>query len=108
MISLNLKNLRKELNLTQVTLSKITGISVSQIVQYEKGLSIPTLKDSIELAKIFEVDPEYFTDNTKTLVSYSLSRQIERIVKVVESEDDLKLLTDFVDFLYYKKESSRI
>lgn len=108
MISLNLKNLRKELNLTQVTLSKITGISVSQIVQYEKGHSIPTLKDSIELAKIFEVDPEYFTDNKKTLTSYSLSRQIERIVKVVESEDDLKLLTDFVDFLYYKKESSRI
>jgi transcriptional regulator with XRE-family HTH domain len=104
MIENNLKKLRKELSLTQKTLSKITGISVAQIVRYENGYAKPSLKASAKLAKVFSADLTYISDKPKTqIIEEGLSKQLKRLEKVVKTEADLQRLTDFIDFLNYKK-----
>ena len=57
-LSQNLKNLRKEMGLTQKEVARELGITYQSYQAYELGIAIPTLPNFIKLAKLFEVDYE--------------------------------------------------
>ena len=54
-----LKELRNEKNLSQMELSKATGISQSSIARWELNKSEPTASDIIVLAKFFGESADY-------------------------------------------------
>lgn len=54
-----LKELRSEKNLSQMELSKATGISQSSIARWELNKSEPTASDIIVLAKFFGESADY-------------------------------------------------
>ena len=49
-----LKNLRKKKKYTQFEVSKIVGISVSAVTNYESGIRIPRDEIKIKLAKLYD------------------------------------------------------
>ncbi len=51
----NLKRLRTKYHLTQQNVADEIGISCQSYQAYEWGVSVPTLKHFIQLAKLFEV-----------------------------------------------------
>ncbi len=54
-----LKKLRAEKGLTQVQLSKATGISTTALSYWENGIRIPNALAIITLAKFFDVTTDY-------------------------------------------------
>lgn len=54
-----LKELREERNLSQNQLAKLTGLSQSIIVLWEKKLRVPTIESIIVLVKFFKVTSDY-------------------------------------------------
>ena len=54
-----IKELRIEKNLTQMELSKATGISQNAIAQWENGKRTPNINAIIALAKYFGVTTDY-------------------------------------------------
>ena len=54
-----LKELRNEKNLSQMELSKATGISQSSIARWELNKSEPTASDIIVLARFFGESADY-------------------------------------------------
>ena len=69
MIDERIKELRKQHNLTQSDLAKILGISRSAVNSWEQGISTPSTKYLIELAKTFKTSTDYLLgiDKTATL-----------------------------------------
>lgn len=58
-VSVRLKNLRKEMGITQKELSIKTGISLSSVKQYELGKRIPEMWYLYTLAEFFNVPKDY-------------------------------------------------
>ncbi|MBE7085292.1 MAG: helix-turn-helix transcriptional regulator [Clostridiales bacterium] len=54
-----IKELRIEKNLTQLELSKATGVSQNAIAQWENGKRTPNINAIIVLAKYFGVTTDY-------------------------------------------------
>lgn len=54
----NLKQLRKERNLTQNDIAKILNISRQAYSKYEKGLSEPSLNSLVKLANYFDISTD--------------------------------------------------
>ena len=54
-----IKELRIEQNLTQLELSKATGVSQNAIAQWENGKRTPNINAIIVLAKYFGVTTDY-------------------------------------------------
>ena len=54
-----IKILRTEKGLSQMALSKATGISQTKIAHFELQVSEPRASDIIKLAKFFEVSADY-------------------------------------------------
>lgn len=69
MIDERIKELRKHLKITQSELAEILGVSRSSVNAWEQGISNPSLKYLIELAKTFKTSTDYFLglDMTATL-----------------------------------------
>ena len=51
---------RKELNLTQETLTNLTDISTNQISNIENNRSVPTIETILKLCSALNVTPDYF------------------------------------------------
>lgn len=75
--SRNLKKERKRLGLRQKDLAEKIGVTVKTIQNYEKGLTLPSLKLMEKVALVFDVSLEKFTNE------YFFSEK-ERTVDVVE------------------------
>ena len=60
----NLKKLRKEKGLTQISMQMKTGIEQSLISKYESGERIPPTDTLILLADFFETNIDYLLDRT--------------------------------------------
>lgn len=58
-IASNIKALRTELNISQLDLSKGTGISLRAIQNYEQALREPKATQLIALADFFDVSLDY-------------------------------------------------
>ncbi len=102
MVKDRLKKIRLEHNLTQVTLGKISGISYVQIGRYESGQSNPRPETLAKLAKVLDVDPSYFTDKNKFSDNICLELQLERLKRVIKTDEDLRILTALIDIFDHK------
>lgn len=60
--SRNLKKERKRLGLRQKDLAEKIGVTVKTIQNYEKGLTLPSLKLMEKIALVFDVSLEKFTN----------------------------------------------
>ncbi|MGX7071398.1 helix-turn-helix transcriptional regulator [Helcococcus kunzii] len=69
MIDERIKELRRQLNLTQADLARILGISRSSVNAWEQGLTNPSIKYLIKLAKTFKTSTDYLLglEETSTL-----------------------------------------
>jgi len=69
MIDERIKDLRKQLNLTQAELAENLGITRSSVNAWEQGISVPSTKYLIELAKTFKTSTDYLLglENTSPL-----------------------------------------
>ena len=85
----NVKNLRKEIGLTQTELSEKIFVNKSMISAYEKGKRMPSLDVLIQLSSIFNVSIDYLlgiqresTDDKKTTIDISgLNNKQRKIIK---------------------------
>ena len=57
--AINVKNLRKELGITQTELAEKIFVNKSMISAYEKGKRMPSLDALIQLSVIFNVSVDY-------------------------------------------------
>ena len=92
MISLRLKQLRSEHNLTQTDLANILGIAKTTLAAYEQGKSEPSFETLIKIADYFNVTTDYLIgrDEGKTVDLQTLYEEIGL------SEDSIALLKSLV------------
>lgn len=62
-----LKQLRLKNNMSQKKLGKYLGISDRAVSKWENGLSQPSVKNLLQLSKIFNISAEYFMSESKAL-----------------------------------------
>lgn len=60
-----LKELRKDLGLTQFEMGEKMGVSYQQIQKYEYGTNSPNIKKIQKIADMFEVPLNYFVEETR-------------------------------------------
>lgn len=82
-IGKNLKSLRKEYEITQVTLCKATNIEQSTLAGYETGKNTPKLDILLSLANYFNVTLDYLVGRSeiKTSPVASLAKEEEAYIK---------------------------
>lgn len=114
MLAENLKQIRKTKNLSLRALSEKSGISKTTICDLERGiLRNPTIETIEKLAKALETDSntlrgivseakldDYFK---KLEITERYSEVMERLFKVNYTEDEIKKIMDFMDFLLFTK-----
>lgn len=66
-----LKALRKEKKMSQEKLGSLLNISKVAVSNWENGKSFPTLDNLNKLAKVLEVDTDYFTEHGEIIRIYS-------------------------------------
>lgn len=66
-----LKALRKERKMSQEKLGSFLNVSKVAVSNWENGKSFPTLDNLNELAKVLEVDTDYFTEHGEIIRIYS-------------------------------------
>lgn len=92
--SQRLKELRKEHNLTQEDLSKLSGVSFPTISRYENGLrDEPKLTILKKLANYFDVTIDYIVGDTDVKDRDFTPTEIARIFKELD-DDEKKILMD--------------
>lgn len=64
MMGANLKKLRKDRGLTQISLQMQTGIEQALISKYENGDRVPPTETLIILADYFDTNIDYLLDRT--------------------------------------------
>lgn len=78
-----LKELRLEMNLTQIELAKIFNTTHSTINRYEKGIHQPDTDTLNKLADFFNVSTDYLLNRT------DIRNNAERISEAIKDEKDL-------------------
>lgn len=86
-LSMRLKRLREENNLTQSDLAKRIGVTTASISKYELGTVIPDVEKLIGYGKIFQVSVDYLV---------GLSDGVNDTIKPIEySSEEVELLELF-------------
>jgi transcriptional regulator with XRE-family HTH domain len=62
LLATHLRNLRVDCKLTQVQLSKATGIAQTTICNYEKGARVPSIENLIQIARALGVELHVLLD----------------------------------------------
>ena len=87
MISDRIKEQRDRNNMSQVSLAKSLAVSRSTVNAWEMGISMPTIKYVIEMAKLFKVSSDYIleldTSNCINLDGLS-KKQIQSILQIID------------------------
>lgn len=81
-----LKELRKEINMTQEQLAEKLGVSARTVSRWETGSNLPDLDILIELADLYEVDIRELIDG---------ERKNEKLNE--ETKDTLKKVADYAE-----------
>ena len=78
-----LRSLRKKQGLTQMDLALLLGVSDRAVSKWEKGLSSPTSKHIVFLAKVFNVSVEYFFSSGKNKTASTQKEGMESLYKFI-------------------------
>ena len=92
-----IKQLRKEMNLSQDQLAEKLNVSQNTIAKIECGLRRPSIDFTIELAEFFETSIQYLV----------LGVPAENMDKKREIEEAIELIDQMVELLQNKKEELR-
>ena len=57
---------RKQMILSRRQLADLTGLSVSCVYRYEKGLRAPSLKQAMQISKVLHIPVESLLDKVKS------------------------------------------
>lgn len=116
MLATRIKELRKELGLSQNDLATKLGVSRSLVSAYELGTVVPPIDKIKEMSLMFDVQMSYLTGETDKRRKFVMSvpecddirEDIEDILRELNSNDDLvyakknlptkyrELLTDYI------------
>ena len=88
---------RKELKMTQETLTNIVDMSINQLSNIENNHSVPTLETIIKLSHALKVTPDYFLLGTIRSESQMPIEIAERAMLCTEEQQ--RLVYDFIDLL---------
>jgi transcriptional regulator with XRE-family HTH domain len=104
--ALRLRQLRKERDLTQEQLSKVSGVSLPTISRYEGGTrDEPKLTIMKQLADYFNVSIDYLAGDSEIRDRNFSSAELLKIFKLL-SENDRKMLMDLGKVLLEKEGKS--
>lgn len=93
-LSIRIKELRNELNMTQEDLAKKLGLNnKSSIANYESGYSIPSDEIKLEMCKIFNCSMDYLMGNSENKVQSSL----EDVKKYYEEKAEILLKNKYIN-----------
>ena len=102
-------NLRKELNISQVKLADMLGISRQAVSKWETGLSLPDAKNLILLAEVLETDVEYLATGRKRdtirppIVIKTVEIKEVPVVQVVEKPVEIEKIVEVPIVQYIEK-----
>ena len=89
MLSVNIQALRKQRSWTQADLAKKLGLSRASVNAWEMGISIPSTRYIVELARLFHVSTDFL-----------LGIDINRTIDASDLTDsDIRLLTGIAQHL---------
>lgn len=100
--AINVRNLRKEMHLTQTQLGQILGVTKTCISNYEKGVSIPETKRLVDMADFFNVEIGQllgYTPDMSLHDSGDCQRRVSIVNTVVYHQDPLlpeNIIDEFV------------
>lgn len=92
----NLRAYRKNELMTQGELGKKMNVSQKTISSWEIGRTEPTMKEIVQLCKIFDCTVEDLTDTRSRNIG---EVGIEDIIVKIYNTDDIKMLTDIGNVL---------
>ncbi|ECQ5413862.1 helix-turn-helix domain-containing protein [Campylobacter jejuni] len=93
-ISQKIKNAREAKNLTQLELAKSSGVSLDSIKRYETKESNITIHNLIKIAKVLDIDLNYFANVPKLSLSLSSKMSLSQDKYVPKLENQQEALND--------------
>ncbi|EFU2312625.1 helix-turn-helix domain-containing protein [Campylobacter jejuni] len=93
-ISQKIKNAREAKNLTQLELAKSSGVSLDSIKRYETKESNITIHNLIKIAKVLDIDLNYFANVPKLPLSLSSKMSLSQDKYVPKLENQQETLND--------------
>ncbi|EOD7027681.1 XRE family transcriptional regulator, partial [Campylobacter jejuni] len=93
-ISQKIKNAREAKNLTQLELAKSSGVSLDSIKRYETKESNITIHNLIKIAKVLDIDLNYFANVPKLSLSLSSKMSLSQDKYVPKLENQQEALSD--------------
>ncbi|EAH9078695.1 helix-turn-helix domain-containing protein [Campylobacter jejuni] len=93
-ISQKIKNAREAKNLTQLELAKSSGVSLDSIKRYETKESNITIHNLIKIAKVLDIDLNYFANVPKMSLSLSSKMSLSQDKYVPKLENQQETLND--------------
>ena len=97
---------RKELKLTQKTLSHLVGVHITQLRRYEAGTSQPTLKVLRKLARALRVSADVLLfDEGERGPDSDLRLQFEAVTRLAPNEK--KVIKEVLDAMLLKHDAKR-
>ncbi|MDO5560071.1 MAG: helix-turn-helix transcriptional regulator [Oscillospiraceae bacterium] len=96
MVGERLQELRKDAGMTQKDLAAKLSISHHTISSYERDISVPDDEMKIRIAQLFDVSLDFLLGLTDKKISY---RHKGFELPSSLSDDDIKLLKEFAEFL---------
>lgn len=98
----NLKELRKQQNLSQQKLAEILHVSQQSIYKYENGLSSPDIETLILMADFFNTSIDYLVEYT------DIPHKIEPVQENMLNADEQKLLEQYRRLSPSQKEAIQV
>ena len=106
MLSQKFKELRAKKNITQEDMAKLLNIKRQTYSAYERGVSFPDIVALTKIADFFEVSTDYLLCHKKaTSEKQSVSDEMQILIDTYSdlSEEELKKVIEYVDFLKTKR-----
>lgn len=104
MIGKVIKRLREAYKLTQTQLGDAIGISKGLLSKYETNRSITPDDIKIKIAEYFNVSTDYLLGVIHEPISYKSRSKIKTVIIPNNfTDDDIKKIDEFIEFLVYKK-----
>lgn len=66
----HLREIRQRRHLTQVAVYMATGIDQSLLSKYERGIRMPSSRDLMLLADLYQTSVDYLLERTDTIIPY--------------------------------------
>ena len=89
---------RKQLRLTQETVTNLTGISTNQLSNLENNRSVPTVETVLKLSEALKVTPDYFLLGiTKSIEGTPVADIAQKSLLCTDKQK--RLVLDFISLL---------